>query len=112
MMITKSNQQIIFLLPNCSKISTILTWAEGKDCGLVVFGGWVEELGDKAVGVHRVVVHEFGQRVEFAFRRDVDLSLRVLVDAVVINSALVPQRDASLTWTGFALAHQEAAVDP
>lgn len=90
----------------------VLTWAEGKDRGFVVFGGWVEELGDEAVSVHWVVVHKFGQSVEFAFGRDINLSLRILIDAIMINSALVPQRDASLTWTGFALAHQEAAVDP
>lgn len=90
----------------------ILTWAEGKDCGLVVFGGRVEELGDESVSMHRVVVYKLGQRIELAFGRDVDFSLRVLVDAVVINSALVTQRDASLAWTGLALAHQEAAIDP
>lgn len=39
------------------------------------------------------------------------LAAVVLVDAVVVDSALVAQRDAPLAGTALALAHQEAAVD-
>jgi len=61
--------------------------------------------------VHRVVVHKFGKRVEFALGCDIDLAFRVFIDPVVVDSAFVSQGNASLARTRLTFPYEEAAVD-
>ena len=61
--------------------------------------------------MRRVVVRQLGQRVEAALGGHVQLAGRVLGDAVVVDAALVAERDAQLARAGLAVPDEEAVVD-
>lgn len=59
-----------------------------------------------------MVMHQFSQRIELAFRRHKHFAFAILVDPVVVNAALVSQRDAALAGTAFRLPYEKTAVYP
>lgn len=58
-----------------------------------------------------VVMNKLGECVELVLGRDVDFSIAVLLNAIMIDASVISQADASLTWRTFALAHQETSIN-
>ena len=52
-----------------------------------------------------VVVRQLCQRVEATLGGDVQLAVAVLRDAVVVDAALVAERDAELARTGLTVSY-------
>lgn len=70
-----------------------------EHCWLVLFWCWVEKWRDQSVSLvkNTVVMNKLGKSVELVLGSDVNLPLGVLLNAVMINTTIIAQADASLT---------------
>ena len=90
---------------------TSLTWTKGKESWLVPFRRRIQQLRDQPVGVHRVVVDQLGKGSKPRLSGHEVIGVVTLLDAVVVDATLVPERDGPLSGRRLRFPDQERSVD-
>lgn len=58
-----------------------------------------------------VVMNKLSKCIELVFGCDINLPFSILLNAIMIDSPVITQANASLTRRAFTFAHQEATID-